>query len=347
MRTTILLVALLAAALSGCVDEAEPTPADSPSNVVTDPLDYSYLDNETDDGSHVHDYWNGQDTLPVAGRQTTINSRCSGCGEGSFEVMSVRPPSGSIVPQGAAFVDLTFTWTESEASRYDGAELWIKTAADAEAQRAGAILSGETFRFNSTNEQNDPPHHVLSLWVFELHFTGGDEIIFEGDIAMEATATRGLEIPPWPAHPDHWKGATELTIIDRDGSVFWYDRYELNGGTSSSCYIVCELSHAPDEGVIVPPQTGHVAVELSFEPGAIPTGIGLAYHGADTWDMQPLEPVEAEPLRWVYEIPIEPGRHDSPYALQSLWQFQLFLDQPTPAQAWHGDYHITVTAIKA
>ncbi len=55
---------LLVAALSGCTD-GTPDPDDEATGpeTVTDPTDYSYVENGT--GAHVHDYWGGADEQEV------------------------------------------------------------------------------------------------------------------------------------------------------------------------------------------------------------------------------------------------------------------------------------------
>jgi hypothetical protein len=175
---------------------------------VTDPRDLSYLGDGTP-GEHVHNYWGGRDRLTILdaeGGHRTFQSENGWAQAGSF-----RPAEGSIVPQGAGLIEVTADWTLSEdglalalASDFDRAEVWVKTAADGEAQRIGPIEKGGTLVFNSTNEQADPPHYVLSLWRFDLVVVkdGGGTTTFSGNARMAVTASR-LPATPRPLERSH------------------------------------------------------------------------------------------------------------------------------------------------
>ena len=83
MRLPILVAAALATALlSGCAGEDPAAdPAAPGPDVVTDPRDYSYLQDAAP-GSHVHDYWQGRDTVRVIEARGSTNFQLAAAGNG-------------------------------------------------------------------------------------------------------------------------------------------------------------------------------------------------------------------------------------------------------------------------
>ena len=339
MKKTVLLAALVLV-LSGCSAPAEDPVVEDDVNVVTDPDDYSYVEKDGA-GWHVHDYWQGQDEVVVVDAQGgTLRASCQGC-ENGMGIGSFRPAPEHIVPQGTAWVNVTVTLDVQDGD-YNHLELWAKPADADESRSFGEIPGNGTVAIPSTNDMNDPPHHVLSLWRFEIRVMGGETVSFEGSVGLQAVAVRGLEIPPYPPHPDHWEGGTEIDLFSVEGSSLL--QYETE--TSYSCYNGCLGWHAPDDGVIVPHDTAEVVVRLTYGPG-LPHVLGLRYHGADTWDMRDVPGEITGPTEVTFRIPIEETRGDSPYAKQSLWEFRVFNAQPSDVRAWSGSYTLEATAIKA
>ncbi len=339
-------ILLLAPLLSGCTDASEPLATNDPApKTITDPSDYSYLENQTDgSGWHVHDYWGGADSLNVLRDEVSPHSLCGGCSNG-MELMRFRLPAGSVIPQGTASVNVTMTWDTEIARGFDQPELLVKTALDAEPVSFGPIASGQTVTINSTNDANDPPHQSLSLWRFGLFLPAKeDEMEFKGTIRIQATALRGLEIPAFPPHPDLWNGQSELPLFSGTGIVGAAVRTD----TSIMCYGGCPGYYVPDDGALVPYNAAAVEVVLTYLAG-MPTGLNLAYHGADAWDAEPAERLGVDltapnQVRWV--LPVDYKTGDSPYAMQSLWEFRLYMDMPTPTKVYSGTYTIEAKALR-
>lgn len=350
-RPGLLLALLVAAALSGC---ASPPRGDGQAAddvpVITDPRDYSYLQNATP-GSHIHDYWQGRDRVTVLDATGgSFTSSCTGCGPDGMLFSTQLPKDGVIVPQGARWLNGTIGFTPDGENTWKRLELWVRTAADNEARPWGNITPGAPFSLETTNEQDDPPHYVLSLWEFSLKaFGDGDDVQVSGSLAWSLEAVRGLPLVPYPAHPDRWNGATELDLLDETTSsmLSYTEQDPVSGGQSTSCYSGCPGRHRLGDGVVVPFDTATVEVRLSYGAG-VPTGLGVSYHGSDTRSMTKLTGTTESPGVTLYTIKPEPGETDSPYAKQSLWVFQVWFDEPgpLPLQAWSGEYTITVTALK-
>lgn len=334
---------LLVAFLAGCSDAPAPAAAPDDVAVITDPRDTAYLQNGSmAAGSHVHDYWGGRDRIPVIAAQGGIDSTCSGggCADGMFAGFA-RPDEGIIVPQGTKWVNGTFNFTADGPQDFRELELWVKTAMDSEAKRFATLVPGQPFSFESSQDQNDPPHYVLSLWEFKVMAFGSDTSVrIKGDFEFSVEAVRGLPLVPYPPHPDRWEGKTELLLLEDEASALLYQETD----NSRSCYFAngrCPGSHALPDGIVVPFDTSRLEVRLG---GVYPT-LSLSYHGANTWDLTPVEGTSGTG-ETVFDVPLGPGVPDSPYAKQSLWSFVVGLDQPQPERTWAGTYTIKVTAFK-
>jgi hypothetical protein len=347
--------ALLACAvfvLAGCTsgtDEASTTTSGVPT--VTDPGDYSYLANGTP-GAHIHDYWKGRTSVTVLDADGgPLTASCDGCDD-AMQVFEGRPEEGVIVPQGTGWLNVTVTWSADGdgANRFDGMELLVKTAKDTEPVPVGAITSGAVFRFDSSQEANDPPHYVLSLWRFGVAARpapGTDEVAFSGSLHVRVEAFRGLPLVPYPPHPDRWQGATEL-VVARDEMATTEVQTEdpQGGGTGTRCYGGCLGTIAPLNGSVVPVETAEVVVTVTVTEG-LPAGLGLRYHGANTWTRTQVNGTHSTPPGSItFRIPVTGTMADSPYARQSLWEFELFIDEPGYVRAWTGAYTFTATAVR-
>ncbi|MFO1535379.1 MAG: hypothetical protein ABR586_06925 [Thermoplasmatota archaeon] len=283
LRCLLLLAALLAAGLAGC---ASPPPAatqtEPAASVITDPRDTAYLRNATP-GSHAHDYWQGRDTVSVVDAsggqmQASCSGNCDGMGIAFF-----RPEKDHVVPQGAAWVNVTVDIAQDPHGNSHGTpQLWVKTAKDSEPQRLGDLRSGVPFTLNSTNEMDDLPHSVLSLWRFEVHVPppeGAGDVSFAGKVSLRAVSQRGLPLVVYGPHPDPWNGATEVALFVHDQAVKLEYQTETQDGSSTTCYGGCIGELPVDDGKTVPLDAAAVVVTLTFQPGAIPTSTTAATPG--------------------------------------------------------------------
>lgn len=345
MRLSPFLMAFIL--LAGCLDEP---PADEPvetTSVITDPTDYSYLDQDEDGaGWHVHDYWRGEDNLTVLeGRSSCMScvSTTSG-GDGVVTMATFRPGDGQVVPQGAAWIHATATWSMDEAaSTVEKVSLWVKTAADRDPRMVDFLSQGEALTFNVTNEQDDPPHMQLSAWRFELrgHGSGDETRIEDWQVTLDVVAERGHDIPPWPPHPDAWQGATELTLVDASNAAI----ASVETPTLVYCFGGCiGRTFQPMDGAIVPIDAAGVRVTVEHGAG-VPIPLKLLYHGGDTWDLQEVQAEASTPTTATFDIPVVPPIADSPYAKQSIWELRVEATLERP-YAWTGEYRVDAVAYR-
>lgn len=350
LRPAFALCLAAASVLAGCATPDGGETVTTGPIVVTDPRDYSYLQNGTSPGAHVHDYWQGRSAVTVLDHASgRFSASCSGCTE-AMQVLDARPEEGDIVPQGTAWLNVTVSWTTDDGRNdFGDVRLLLRPADQAEAGDAGVVQNGVTRTLNTTNPQNDPPHYVLSLWRFGVAVApkAGDDVAFSGTMQIRVEAVRGLPLVAYPPHPDRWQGLTELPLAHEERTVDLQYQEELQGGTSTTCYGGCLGHIGPIDGAVVPVEATQVVVTLEFEAGAIPAGVGLLYHGADTWAMAEAAGESSVPPGTVtFRIPVTGLMPDSPYAPQSLWEFRLYLDQPTPVRAWEGTYTFTAASVK-
>lgn len=333
------ILALVAVTLAGCLsasDGAVDSAATEP-KVITDPTDFS--DMEGGAGGHLHDYWGGKTQLTILDETRETGATWFG---DPFPVASFWPADGVTIPQGAAFVDVTFDWTDETTDAYSPPELFLKTQADSEAVLVAKVEKGVPIRVASTNEMNDLPHQTVSAWNFQFVVGRPDNVRplrITTPVAIRVEATRGLEIPLYPAHPDRWGGSNELKLVEHgQTSLYW-------GDTASgewSCFDGCPIIYAPESGIIVPYDAARVRVEIGLD-GESPTRLGLKYHGADTRSFVAAKPTEDSSTKRVYEIPVSTKTTDGPYAKQSLWQFVPYVEAPRENAAYSGTYTIAAT----
>ncbi len=344
MRVVVAL-ALIVVGFAGCSEETTPLVLDEEPapTVVTDPSDYSY--NTT--RQHIHDYWNDQQSIEVFSKTKSIGTIVFD----DYEDEEVRGDTDQVIPQGAKWVNITMDWDLNEPRIYSATELWLRTAKETEPFLVGPIEDGETVTFLSDNGHDDLPHQRLSAWMFILRFYSdvADHILTQGTVDVTVTAARGLEIPVYPGHPDQWKDATELPLLEHEGNVGMDTGPHSVAGVGAGhwCLFQCFGILRLDDGAIVPYNTSMVEVVLSESSGtSTPTLPGLMFHGADTLEWTLLEPSEQSGSTRTYQIEVLPGAGDGAYAQQSLWEFHVVIDEPVPNGVFVGSFDLKARAIR-
>ncbi|MFA5945171.1 MAG: hypothetical protein WC876_11975 [Candidatus Thermoplasmatota archaeon] len=338
---TVVALVLLLAGCSAPNDGGEP--AGQAVTLVTDP---SQGRMDPSAGAHLHDYWGSNERKTVLDTIIPIGTLSSGPAQ-AYSAAVALPEPGDVVPQGAATVEVTLTWTPSAqlgaTNEVGGTRLAIRTAADRDAQDLGPIASGQMVVFNSTNERNDLPHQVLSAWEFhwvlEPVAAGGFGLAsFQGELAVHVEAVRGLEIPLYPGHPDQWLGRTEFDLFQAEGMTV------MDGDTRTGdvrCYGSCPPRLVPGDGVVVPINAHHVRVTLDRDT-PMPTRLGLAYHDAVTRDWVVAQAVEETATSRIYVIDVLDGG-DGAYTRQSNWEFALIAEEPVENGYVADSYRIAAT----
>lgn len=347
---SVLVLTVLAGCIGGAPADTETPTNDSPT-VVEDPDNYTYVDNASfATGGHVHDYWGGQDELTVIDRTERMGRfTIQTPGEDPERIGVMRPPAGTVIPQGTETVEVTVSWeTVYGGDAYEDPQLWVRTADAHEFRHAADIDNGDTVTIASTNAENDLPHRQLSGWAFAIFVepaASPGALWYQADVTMEGVAERGLELPVFPAHPDHWQGREEIELLDdAPGTFVWDDNNPIYGTAciGQGCGGPLDGTHRPDNGTIVPPDASMVRVRLEPESMS-PTRVGLSYHAADRWEYTRLEPDESDGRARIYEIPVGTEMADGPYNEQSLWRFLPYITDPVEDGVYAGSYRISAT----
>lgn len=341
MRCTAIVLVLLASLLSGCSGTSPPS-GDVPDDigVITDPRDRA---NRT--GEHVHDYWGGKTTIDLvdAEQQSTWNTVA---GQGNWRRTFVSPDE-VVVPQGTASINITVGWEDgSQADNYGAVSVWVKPANTVEPRFVREVANGDTVEVRLAYEEADLPHQLLSAWEYIVQYNNSGEAysaFFLASTHLVATAHRGLELRPFPAHPDLWQGRDEVPLADATRSM-------TNVGYTGSGSLPTVVRAL--EGALVPPDAARVAVAVTLEAASpLPAAGGAIqvwYHPADSRAWVSLGVVSSVDGSASWEIPVEPGMGDGPYGNASLWQFRIYTpEDPAQPRAHAGNVHLVATVHRA
>lgn len=333
--STILVATLFAGCTGSSTDDPQEAGSDDPL-VVTRPDDYSYLDDENEASrGHLHDYWNGQDTLVAI--DDTFPIGCFYCGT-EAPAFRYQADEGGIVPGGTRWVDITLSWTTTSEASYSTPHLWVKTAAEHEPWDAGAIENGGTVQIEVDDSQNDIPHETLSSWVFEMRVgspAAGTPYHVQGEASLLVVVTKGHPIPVYPRHPDLWGNETEILLFDQSGGADTVTHRSREFGTAGTQWLE---AHVPDDGKVVPYDMDHLELTVTYEDDA-PLRLELVFHGAGSREETTLGPTETDGTTHTYRITPEDGAPDGPYATQSQWMFR-FYTRADQGHLFTGDYTI-------
>jgi hypothetical protein len=350
MRWAWLAVLLLVPTFSGC---AEPGPTAGPQQpepcLVERADDFSCLEAElngtAETREHLHDYWGRQERVVLTDVAQDISPfLCTG--DEPYPIVDLTPADGEAIYQGTAKVEVTLTFDDFEPYEPTGETyLMIKTAADVFARSYGVIASGETFVLDSTNAMNDLPHQQLSAWTFGLGMVSTNPTgcyHFDTTVSAHVEIVKGLDILPFPGHPDRWNGSTELTLLDVEAGIGFSS---LDGGVCNLMDIGTRClweDHRAENGTVVPFDAKAVVVRITHTDGS-PLRLGLRAHGADTraYEVIPIDEEQGSARTWVMAAE---GRGDGPYAQQSQWSFMPFGD--APMETYRGTYRIEILAQK-
>lgn len=350
-RLRVLILVLFAgAALAGCVSlEPELQAPEDDTRTVTNARDYSYLDNPNNTtGAHIHDYWGGLESMPILDATTSAGTTWNGP---SHSVADFKPGDDVVVPLGTARVIITLSWTDSSGDSYGPPELWIRTNNMTTEELVTEIEQGVPIVFNTTNDDNDLPHQLLSAWEFHFYLkknANGDTIQYDGDVTIEAWAERGLPIPLFSAHPDQWLGRTEIPLFEDTVDTLVYSG---DSETNQMCIGGCPGTHDALPDAVVPLDADYVEVAVTYAPGTV-NRIDFAYHPASTreWTLLP-NPTVPSIGTDTWRIDMDGLMGDGPYAKQSLWKIKVSV--PAPANGidgfgppFSGAYTITATVYK-
>lgn len=292
-------------------------------------------------GSHVHDYWHGASELVVIDGRALSTWNNIGGASATWRRYFV-PADEVVVPQGTSKLIVTVDWADEAPNSYGDVSLWVKPANTVTYRFVSEVQRGSVIEVPVAINEADLPHNVLSAWEFAVQYNGTSNPynLFIGTTDLNVTAHRGYDLVPFPAHPDQWKGQTELEFVNATGNM-------TTIGYTSSGDLPARIR--PLDGVLVPASASHVSVQLRTT-SEFPVGrLELSFHGADTREYTVLEPERTEANIAYFDIPMEPGLGDGPYGNASLWEFRLYVPSPlspTDPSYFSGTFELYATAFR-
>jgi hypothetical protein len=371
MRPLVLTV-LAALVLAGCA-QPDPAPADANETAPTTAIDAASAPN--DDGSsqttivdtghmpHLHDYWHGKERVTLFDgdlEPDAMNLTFATLIQAFFFQEAVVGgmqfwlPDGQIVYEGTGVMELTATWTDPRVTSVGFVYL---SAEGQDLHEGGALRNGEPFALELQPEQTDMPHAKTSRWWFGFGPSESPGML-AGPWHLKIDIVKVNDVMLFPAHPDFWQGAHELTLIDADhhGEVESYGKRAAQPVTEGGQFVEDWVSFPKP----VPMETQAIRFTVEIKsaqstPGEV-TSFGLFYHGAET--RQPFRcPTKAlhgalpQVLEWTVASTME--MTDSPYSPESQWRFLVEpIVTPAPGTPEMGgmtdvsyDYHVVATAL--
>lgn len=328
---------LLAAAFTGCLgDNEEPAPVEPVAVNET-----QELANITDDGTkeadvdlghmpHLHDYWQGKERATIMDADvevdqftalafTFFNARSGAAGVGGT---FFRFPEGGLVYEGTGQMEITPTWTDPTVT---GAMLRYRSPADSDFSEPVALTQGQPLVLDITPEMTDMPHDKESRWMFLLTAPSGGALV--GKVHIRADILRMRDITLFPGHPELFGGASTLTLFDGAAKSsssnfatmmvgFITDNQQESGVRSSKVVPMEALS-----------MTANVTITAATSNIGEVAKVDFLYHPAGGFGWERAQVLSSDPAAGTYQFawPVEMSQADSPYAKESQWTFDLWI----------------------
>ncbi|MBI2078578.1 MAG: hypothetical protein HYT80_09475 [Euryarchaeota archaeon] len=309
---TAAIVAACFVAFSGCLAEPSAPPGRT-RHVITDPNDFSYLDDK--DGIHVHDYWDGRQAIVLFDKRIQQGTPSVNFGSIGFPL---DPGEGQTVIPGTRWINATVNWTNRMPTT---PALYFEYRTPTGATGRLPVPPNAALSIPLNTSMNDLPHAHITQWSFALLATtsGGPTLIqLDFHARIEIVRTPG-ELEPSPPHPDRWGANTTVVLSQASGPL---------RDANPSIVAVGGRPALEPRLLAVPWDTTTVRILFQYNsstPEQFHYDPSLSYHGADrtTMERNTVRPNESRPAqrdgRHVWTIPVEPRMWDSPYADASLW----------------------------
>ncbi|HEX2022149.1 MAG TPA: hypothetical protein VHH36_05510, partial [Candidatus Thermoplasmatota archaeon] len=229
-------------------------------------------------------------------------------------------PDGQIVYEGTGAVEITASWSDP---RVTGIGFIYRSAESPDYKAGGSLPNGEAFVLPITPMMTDMPHAKVSRWQFGFGPDSSPGAVM-GPFNLRVDIVRANDIMVFPAHPDFWQGAHNLTLMDADHSahVDSYAKRSLQPATQGN--FSEDLQKFPKP---VPMETKAITFTVNVTsatstPGEV-SHFQLFYHGADSTVLLrcPSKPIASIPGTLTWTVPSTMEMSDSPYSPESQWQF--------------------------
>jgi len=331
----VLLVVLVA----GCLGQgAPPTPATT--DGATTPQSAPVNDDGTAKAAvvstgampHMHDYWKGRERVTLYDGELQPDNENATFAT-IFQVMFGQSiaaggmvwdlPDGQTVYEGTGSLELTASWSDPRVTGVGFIYHFYRGGQNGNWHTGGSLPNGKAFSLPITPDMTDMPHAKVSKWELGL---GPDKSpgMLMGPFHLKVDIVRTTDIMLFPAHPDFWQGAHELTVFDGDhhGTQVSYVKRAAQPATQGNFTEdeVALIKNVP-MGTLGMRFVVNVT-SASSTPGQV-IQLGLFVRGADTTNMLRCEEkaLDKVPSTVIWEIPVKMEQTDSPYNNASDWKF--------------------------
>lgn len=299
------------------------------------------LANITDDGTkeadtdlghmpHLHDYWQGKERVTIMDDDVNVD-QFTALGFTFFNLRNGAPgvggttfrfPEGNLVYEGTGQMEITATWTDPTVT---GAVLRYRSPADSAFSEPVALTQGQAAVLEISPEMTDMPHDKESRWMFILSAPSGGALV--GKVHVRADILRMRDITLFPGHPELFGGEHTLTLFD--GAA------KSSSQNFASTMVGFVTDNQQESGVrsgkVVPMETLCMTANVTITSATSNIGkvakVDFLYHAAGGFGWDRAQVLSADPDAGVYQFgwPVEMTQADSPYAEESQWTFDLWI----------------------
>ncbi len=279
--------------------------------------------NQTSGRAHIHDYWADRTEVTLADVILTNDASpfpggSLGVNDGVFRTY-YQFPYGTIVYEGTG--RLSFAVSELDAT-ISGLRFRYLTPSASEWSEFVPLSPDVPLEIAVTPQLTDMPHATASGWSFEFYGDGLHRVDL-GSFRFIAKAFKGNQVEKWPAHPDFYAGKSYRVVLDTDAST------TVRGVADSVAYDRGIAYVRPEK--LVSMGTARLVVFMNVTrtdspPGTDAVGYILEYRNASHPEpsIRRVDPNEnsSSAKESVFDIAVDVGGHDAPYAEQSRWGFR-------------------------
>ena len=340
----LLLASLfLAGGLTGCLggkgDTATPAAAPSSANTtaMAAPVDNGSMNASsaftgTGAVAHSHDYWLGRERVTLLDEDINVDPFTAtfftffdvsqgtpGVG-GTF----VNLPDGTTVFEGTGKMEITASWS---APTISGVAARWRTAASNDFSEPKTLATGIVTSVPVTPEMSDMPHAKSSRWAFLLTPASSGQVM-EGTLHLKIDIVKMRDIELFPAHPDLFAGAHQLTLFDGPATSSQQSiASQIVDGVSTMGKPGAEQGVASQKVVpmnAVAMMANVTIVDTTGNLGKV-SAVNLTVKTADSNGFRGAKLIHTDDATHTYTFAwlVDMRQTDSPYAKQSQWRFDL------------------------
>ncbi|HWG92168.1 MAG TPA: hypothetical protein VNZ52_15060, partial [Candidatus Thermoplasmatota archaeon] len=332
---------------------------------------------------HLHDYWEGQTEKvifdgPVKLRDPVFCDNKDTNKMGCFILQLPVSDPAVLVYEGAARVTVTATNFQPWLT---GLEVRYKNGANTEWSSAAPLAPDAAFDIPVSAIETDMPHASASQWAwkfignknlgpstsflsfFDTQAKYGPVESLPDDFNVKITVHKGDKIVDWPGHPDFYADKPYRVVMDKRGATH-------NTGIQDQ-WLYGDEANVIRPDLLISSGTGNLTFYLNVTSSKLngaemaPDTFYIDYTNATgRWDgaytewnafVNRLTGNKTDSGAYHFDMPVDYGGWDSPYAPVSGWQFLVrsSYSQDTPARSfgfcpgcfpYEVDFQMTVIA---